>query len=73
MRSEFLDTYTHLSSRVSSNSKAVLRNIFRTLVQDESAPTTVAEEQIDERVAKCLLDMDDPDIITDMRKMNGKP
>ena len=73
MRSEFLDTYTHLSSRVSTKSKAVLRNIFRTLVHDESAPTTVAESRIDDRVAKCLLDVDDPDIIIDMRKMNGKP
>ena len=43
------------------------------IVQDESAPTAVAGEQIDEHVAKCLLAMNDPDIITDMRKMNGKP
>ena len=72
MRSEFLDTYSHLSSRVSTKSKAVLRNIFRKLVHDESAPTTDAENQVDERVARCLLDMDDPDIIIDMRKMNGQ-
>ena len=39
---------------------------FRTLVHDESAPTTVAENQVDERVVKCLLDMDDPDIIIEM-------
>ena len=28
---------------------------------------------VDERLAKCLVHMDDPDIIIDLRKMNGKP
>ena len=73
MRTDFLDKYTHLSSRVSRKSKAVLRNMFRTLVQDESAPTSAAEAAIDDRVATCLLDLDDPDIVMDMRKLNGKP
>ena len=64
MRSEFLDKYTHLSSMVSTKSKAVLRNIYCILVHDESAPTTIAESRIDERVAKCLLDMDDIQILS---------
>ena len=47
--------------------------MFRTLVHDESAPTSAAEAAIDEWIAMCLLDMDDPDIVVDMRKLNGKP
>ena len=47
--------------------------MFRTLVQDDSAPSSAAEVAIDERLAKHLLDLDDPDIILDMRKLNGKP
>ena len=67
MRTDFLDKYTHLSSRVSRKSKAILQNMFRTFVQDESAPSTsAAEAAIDDRVATCLLDLDDPDIVMDM-------
>ena len=47
--------------------------MFRTLVQDESVPSSAREAAIDEQVAMCVLDMDDPDIILDMRKRNGKP
>ena len=48
MRMDFLDKYTHLASRVSQKSKVVLRNMFRTLVQDESAPSSAGEAAIDE-------------------------
>ena len=47
--------------------------MFCTLVHDESVPTYAAIDAIDEWVAMCLLDMDDPDIILDKRKLNGKP
>ena len=73
MRRDFLDTYTRLASRISRKSKAVLHNMFCSLVHDESSPSSAAEAAIDERVAMCMIDMDDPDIILDMRKLNGKP
>ena len=47
--------------------------MFCSLVHDESSPSSAAEVAIDERVAMCMLEMDDPDIILDMRKLNGKP
>ena len=71
-RRDFLDTYTRLASRISRKSKAVLRNMFCSLVHNESSPSSAAEAAIDERVAMCMLDMGDPDIILDMRKLNGK-
>jgi hypothetical protein len=48
----------------------VLRNMFRSLVQDEFAPTSA---EVNDRIANVLLDMDDPDIVLDLRKLNGKP
>ena len=53
-------------------SKAILRNIFRTIVHDESAPVTAKEGDVDERLAHFLLNMDDPNIILDLRQLNGK-
>ena len=67
MRSDFLDTYTRLASRISRKSKAVLCNMFCSLFHDESSPSSAAEAAIYERVAMCMLDMDDPDIILDTR------
>lgn len=61
----FFDKYTHLASKASLKSKAVLRNMFRSLVNDESAPVSCNEGLVDERLAKCLLHMEDPDIILD--------
>lgn len=72
MRSKFLGKYTKLSSRVYRKSKIVLRNIFRTLLHDESASTSATEAKVDKRLAMCQLDMDDPDIILDMKKNNGQ-
>lgn len=62
-----------LATKTSLKSKSVLRNIFRSLVNDESAPSSHVEAEVDGRLAKFLLDMDDPDIVLDLRKLNGKP
>ena len=45
----------------------VLRNIYRTLLQDSSAPQYSSEEDVDERVKKAILQLDDPEIIMDLR------
>lgn len=47
--------------------------MFRSLVHDESAPSSHVEAEVDDRLAKYLLDMDDPDIVLDLRRLNGKP
>ena len=61
-----------MAQKTSLRSKNILRNIFRSLVHDESAPSSHIEGEVDDRLAKYLLDMDDPDIVLDLRKLNGK-
>ena len=73
IRQVFCDKYILLASKTSLKSKAILRNIFRTLVHDESAPIPAKESDVDERLAHFLLNMDDPSIILDLRQLNGKP
>lgn len=51
----------------------ILRNVYRTLLHDSSAPQYESEGQVDERVAKAVLQTDDPEIILDLRRTNGKP
>ena len=69
MRREFLDKYNHLAKI----SKMIRRNIYRTLLQDGSAAQYSSEAAVDERVAKAVLQLDDPQIVMDLRRMNGKP
>ena len=69
MRREFLDKYNHLAKI----SKMVPHNIYRTLLQDGSAAQYSSEAAVDERVAKAVLQLDDPQIVMDLRRMNGKP
>ena len=67
MRMDFLDKYY----RLSKTPKSILRNIYKTLVGDSSSSNYVAEKEVDERVSKALLDVDDTQIIMDLREMNG--
>ena len=67
MRREFLDHYTTLANV----SPMVLRNIYKTLLHDSSSASNSFEKGVDERVAKAILEMDDPDIILDLRQTNG--
>ncbi len=52
-----------LSSKVSLKNKAVLRNMFHSLLHDESAPVSYNEGLVDERLSNLLLRMDDPEIL----------
>lgn len=65
MRSDFLNKF----NRVSKLSKAVLRNMFKTLMDDNSASNCAAERRVDDNVAQALFDLGDPGI----RTMNGNP
>ena len=68
MRRDFLQKY---SQRVSIP-KCLLRNMYRTLLNDGSAAITSDQAAVDECVAQALLEVDDPDIIIDLRRFNGK-
>ena len=50
--------------------KRVLRNIHRSLVGNESAASSQNEKDIDERITE-LLEQGDPDILLDLRGVNG--
>lgn len=52
--------------------KCLLHNIYRTLLNDSSAAVSSDQAAVDERVAQALLELDDPDIIMDLRRFNGK-
>jgi succinate dehydrogenase flavin-adding protein (antitoxin of CptAB toxin-antitoxin module) len=47
--------------------------MYRFLSKDQSAPESFEQRQVDQRVFKCLLEADDPDLLYDLRKNNGNP
>ena len=69
MRKEFLEKYNHLCT----TSKAVLRSMYKSLVGDSSASSCATEKEVDDRVAQSVLGLDDPEIILDLRQLNGNP
>ena len=68
-RKEFMSHY----SRVAKIPKMLLRNIYRTLLNDEAASSSATVAKIDERVAQAVISINDPDIVLDLRKANGNP
>lgn len=66
MRREFLDQYKSFVKIP----KIILRNMYRTLTGDSSAAETTSQREIDERFLEAL-SLDDPDILVDLRKLNG--
>ena len=69
MRKEFIDKYNSLAK----TPKSILRNIYKTLVGDDSSGTCSVEKEVDDCVVQALLELDDPQIVIDMREMNGNP
>ena len=53
-------------------SKSVLHNIYHTLLNDGTSAFCSAEAQADEHVARAVVNLDDPEIVLDLRRMNGK-
>ena len=66
---DFLSKYT----RLANVSKMILRNIYHTLLHDSSSPEYAGQAEVDERVANVILHVDDPEIVLDLRRANGKP
>ena len=62
-----------LYSHVAKIPKMLLRNIYRTLLNDEAASSSATVAKIDERVAQAVISINDPDIVLDLRKANGNP
>ena len=69
MKRQFVLKYSHITRP----SKAVLRQMYRELVHDSSSARTSNEAEVEERVARALLDANETDLIPDLRKLNGKP
>ena len=69
MRQDFLERYR----RIAKVPNMVLRNIHRKLLGNCSSAEHSSEAKVDERVAQALLDINDPDIVLDLRRSNGKP
>lgn len=68
MKSEFINRYSKTGLK-----PGVLRDMYRFLSKDQSAPESLEQRQVDQRVFKCLLEADDPDLLYDLRKNNGSP
>lgn len=69
MRKDFIDRY----SRKCKIQPVILRNIFNFLTDFEPPTTNQNETVIDERFLKFLVEADDPEVIFDLRKHNGRP
>ena len=68
MRRDFIETY----AKVTNDKPAILRSMYRYLTGYSFASENKAEEAVDFRVAKFLLNADDPKLIIDLRKNNGR-
>lgn len=56
----------------SGGSKSILRNMYQFLTDYEYTPENKQTAQIDLRTSKILLELDDTELIFDLRKNNGK-
>ena len=68
MRRDFLIQYSEFVKAPT----CVLRHMFKELVRDSSAAVPTIEQKVDERVAEAIIELQDPEIIMDLRKNNGK-
>ena len=69
MRRDFIDKYQLFVTP----SKSILRHMYQDLTEDSSSAPTALQRAVDERVAKALLEIEAPEIIHDLRKLNGNP
>ena len=51
---------------------ALLRNIYSFITQDSAAPETQHTAKVDKNVAIFLAESDEPDLLYDLRKLNGR-
>ena len=63
---EFINSF----GRFTNSKPAFLREAYRRLTGDAAAASTIEEKEVDKRIAK-LLEMEDPDLIWDLRIQSG--
>ena len=68
MRKDFITQYNRFVKAPAS----VLRHMYKQLVHDSSASASAIQQVVDDRVAEAILDAQNPEIILDLRKRNGK-
>ena len=69
MRKQFINKYSHKANI----SPSVLRAIFHDLCDDPSASESSEQAAVDSRITKFFLSTEDPDLLLDLRVLNGKP
>ena len=69
MHRDFIDKYQHFVTP----SKSILCHMYQALTEDSSNAPTALQRDVDERVAKAILEIESPEIILDLRKLNGSP
>ena len=57
-------------NRLAKIHKSVLPKIYRTHLNDGTGVSCSAEAKVDERVARAVVNLDDPEIVLDLRRMN---
>ena len=75
MRRDFIQRYARLND-AKPQSKAVLRNMYKFLTDDSSSARSASEKEVDQRVTKLAeeaFDLDEPEILLDLRRLNGSP
>ena len=60
-------------SRTIAASKLVLRNIYQDLTGDFSAAASKTQPEKQKQIALFVSEQDEPDILLDLRVLNGKP
>lgn len=65
MRREFTNRYPSVKP-------ALLRSMYNFLREDASAPVNAAIASVDYRLEECLLAADDPDLVYDLCRNNGR-
>lgn len=68
MRREFMDLY----AKSTKDKPAILRSMFSFLTGYSMSPENEKEAEVDKRVCEFLLNSDDPSLIFDLRKNNGR-
>ena len=69
MRSSYMQRYVQIPGM----QPAILRTMHQFLTGDGSAPNDKIQSEVDKRLCDFLLLADDPDLVFDLRKHNGKP
>ncbi|CAC5366410.1 unnamed protein product [Mytilus coruscus] len=68
IRRDFINKYSHFIK----TPKSVLRHMFSDLTGSEIQAQNKVQDEINQRVTEILLGSDDPDLLLDFRKLNGK-